>query len=239
MEQKIFLEILKRELKEINIDISDDKANKLYLYMKLLIEWNDKINLTAIIEPNEIITKHFVDSLTVLKYLNKNNKIVDCGTGAGFPGIPLAIVKDDCEFVLFDSLNKRIVFLNDVISKLQLKNVKTIHSRAEDLAENKSYRESFDVAVSRAVANMSTLLEYLLPFCKNGGNAICMKGNNIEEELKNCKNALSILNGKVKKIDTFCLPFTDYKRNIIIVKKGNNISNKYPRKQGKPAKEPL
>ena len=239
MELEEFKESFNRELNEIQIEISEEKVEKFYLYMKLLIEWNEKINLTAIIKPNEIITKHFVDSLTASKWIKNGSKVVDCGTGAGFPGIPLSVLREDCEFVLFDSLNKRVNFLNEVIEKLGLKNVKTIHARAEDLAYEKKYRGNFDVAVSRAVANMSTLLEYLLPFCKVDGMAICMKGANIEEELKNSKKALEILKGKVEKVDNFDLPFTDYSRNIILVKKVGNISDKYPRRQGKPAKEPL
>ena len=239
MEKDIFVERIKKELEEINITISNIQAEKFYLYMNDLIEWNEKINLTAITDEKEIITKHFVDSLTAMKYIKEGNKIVDCGTGAGFPGIPLAIMMEKCEFVLFDSLNKRVNFLNNVISKLGLKNVLAIHSRAEDLAKDNKYREKFDIAISRAVANMSTLSEYLLPFCKNKGIAICMKGNNVEEEIKTCKNALKILNGKILNIDEFNLPFSDYGRNIVIIEKENTISTKYPRGQGKPAKEPL
>lgn len=239
MELEEFKEIFCKELKELQIELSEEKAKKFYLYMKLLIEWNEKINLTAITEPKEVITKHFVDSLTASKWIKEGSKVVDCGTGAGFPGIPLSILRQDCEFILFDSLNKRVNFLNEVIRELGLTNVKTIHARAEDLAYEKQYRESFDAAVSRAVANMSTLLEYLLPFCKTGGIAICMKGANVEEELNNSRKALEILKGKIEKIDSFELPFTDYSRNIVLVKKVSNISDRYPRRQGKPAKEPL
>lgn len=239
MEKEIFKENLIKELSAKNVEFSAEQIDKIYLYMNMLLEWNEKINLTAITEPKEIITKHFVDSLTASEYIKEESKVIDCGTGAGFPGIPLAIYRPDAEFVLIDSLNKRVNFLNEVIEKLGLKNVTAIHTRAEDLAYEKEYREQFDYAVSRAVANMSTLLEYLLPFCKVGGEAICMKGANIEEELNNSKKALEVLNGKIEKVDNFTLPFTDYVRNIIIVKKVAQISNKYPRRQGKPAKEPI
>ena len=239
MEEIEFKNIISNDLSEISINISDEDAQKFFLYMKLLIEWNSKINLTAITEPKDIITKHFIDSLTISKYIKENSRVVDCGTGAGFPGIPLAIIRKDCNFLLFDSLNKRICFLNEIIKELNLKNVIAIHGRAEEIAYDVKYREKFDYAVSRAVANMSTLLEYLLPFCKKDGDAICMKGANIEEEIKNCKNTLNILKGKIEKIDNFILPKSDYSRNIIIVNKIGNVSSKYPRKQGKPAKEPL
>lgn len=203
------------------------------------MEWNQKINLTAIEEPKEVISKHFVDSLTIQKYLGQKNQVIDIGTGAGFPGIPLSIMREDCNFLLVDSLNKRVTFLNEVIKQLQLKNVKAIHARAEEAAQNKAYRENFDIVTSRAVANMSTLLEYLLPFCKVGGTAICMKGSSIQEEVEKSKKALEILKGKIEKIESFSLPFTDYGRNIILVRKIGKISSTYPRKQGKPAKEPL
>ena len=239
MEKEEFKSILKNELSLIEIEINNEQVEKFYLYMKLLIEWNEKVNLTAITEPRDVITKHFVDSCTASRHITKNNRVVDCGTGAGFPGIPLAIIRNDCNFTLFDSLNKRVSFLNEVIEKLSLNNVETIHTRAEDLAYNKEYREQFDYAISRAVANMSTLLEYLLPFCKTGGKAICMKGANIDEELANCKKTLQILNGKIETIDRFVLPKTEYSRNLIIVEKVGNVPQKFPRKQGKPAKEPL
>ena len=239
MEKEEFKKELKEELSLIEIEVNDDQLEKFYLYMKLLLEWNEKMNLTAITEPKDIITKHFVDSCTASKYIEKNSKIVDCGTGAGFPGIPLAIIRDDCKFCLIDSLNKRINFLNEVVEKLELKNVETIHTRAEDLAYNKAYREQFDYAISRAVANMSTLLEYLLPFCKTRGKAICMKGPNIDEEMSNCKKTLQILNGKIEKIDKFNLPKFDIIRHVVTVRKEGIVPQKFPRRQNKPAKEPL
>ena len=230
---------LEEKLKLIDINISEIEIENFKIYMKLLLEWNKKINLTAITNEDDIILKHFVDSLTIKKYISENEKIIDIGTGAGFPGIPLAIMNKYNEITLMDSLNKRIVFLNDVIDKLKLNNVKAIHSRAEELARNKNHREKYDVAVSRAVANLSTLVEYMLPFVRIGGKCICMKGPNIEEELKNAKKAIKELGGEVIKIENFKLPESDNERNIVIIKKIRETSSKYPRKSGTPSKEPI
>lgn len=230
---------LNEKLKLININISEDEIENFKIYMELLLEWNEKINLTAITDENDILLKHFVDSLTIKKYISENEKIIDIGTGAGFPGIPLAIMNKYNEITLMDSLYKRIVFLNDVIDKLKLNNVKAIHSRAEELARNKNHREKYDVAVSRAVANLSTLVEYMLPFVRIGGKCICMKGPNIEEELKNAKKAIKELGGEVIKIENFKLPESDNERNIVIIKKIRETSSKYPRKPGTPSKEPI
>jgi len=225
--------------KQINVDINEEQANKFYKYMELLLEWNEKMNLTAITEPDEVILKHFIDSITVEKYINKEAKIIDVGTGAGFPGIPLSIIRNDLNITLMDSLNKRIKFLDEVIEKNNLINVDTVHSRAEELARNTDYREKFDVATSRAVASLNVLLEYMVPFIKVGGYCICMKGSNVDEELDNAKKALDVLNCKVEKVERFNLPGSDYGRNIIIIKKIGETSKKYPRKPGTPAKEPL
>ena len=224
---------------KISLKFNEKQLNKFYLYMNLLIEWNEKINLTAITEPDEIIIKHFIDSLTIEKYIEENSTLADIGTGAGFPGIPLKIYRDDINIKLIDSLNKRINFLNEVIEKLELKNINTVHSRIEDFGKDKKYREKFDFATARAVANMSTLAEYLIPVVKIKGKCICMKGNVIEEELNNSKNAINILGGKVIKTDKFNLPDTDIERNIIIIEKQKSTPNKYPRKAGIPSKEPL
>ena len=206
--------------------------------MNLLLEWNEKINLTAIIDPKEIILKHFVDSLTIAKYIKDDEKMIDVGTGAGFPGIPLSIVKENIDIVLLDSLNKRINFLEEVKENLKLENITTIHGRAEEFGKNKKERETYDIATSRAVAPLNILLEYLLPLVKVGGKAICMKGSNIEE-IENAKNALEILGGQIEKIEEITLPNSDIKRNIIIVKKVKNTPSKYPRKPGTPSKEPI
>lgn len=239
MELKEFSEELEKLGKLINIDISKDEIVKFYSYMNSLIEWNEKINLTAITEPREIILKHFIDSLTINKYLKNDTRMIDVGTGAGFPGIPISIIRNENEIVLMDSLNKRIKFLDEIIEKNELNNVKTIHARAEELAQNKEYREMFDYATSRAVAGLNVLLEYMLPFVKVGGYCICMKGSNIEEEIKNSEKALEILGGKIVKVDSFMLPNTDISRNIVIIKKVKSTAKKYPRKAGTPAKEPL
>ena len=208
-------------------------------YMKLLLEWNEKINLTAITEEDDIILKHFADSLTISKYIKEGKSIVDVGTGAGFPGMPVKIVREDVKVTLVDSLNKRILFLQDVVEKLGLQKVQTLHYRAEEFGQNKKYRESFDIATSRAVANLSTLVEYLLPLVKVGGICICMKGSEIKEELENSKKAIQTLGGQIEKVEEFLLPGSDIKRNIVIIKKINSTPNRYPRKPGTPAKEPL
>ena len=219
--------------------INNNQLEMFYKYMQLLLKWNEKINLTAITDENEIILKHFVDSLTVLKYIKENDKIIDVGTGAGFPGIPIAIMMPNVKITLLDSLNKRINFLNEVIKELDLKNVETIHSRSEDCGKDMLYREKYDISIARAVANLSTLSEYLLPFVKIGGKMICMKGSEIEEELKNAQYAIKVLGGKIIAKDEFTLPESDIKRNIIIVKKEQYTPKMYPRKAGLPAKEPI
>ena len=198
-------------LSEINIEINENKIDMFYLYMQELLEWNKKINLTAIEDENEIILKHFIDSLTVQKYIKNAQNIIDIGTGAGFPGIPLAIVNEKSNIVLLDSLNKRINFLNNVIQKLELSNVKAIHGRAEDLAKIVQHREKYDIVISRAVAPFNVLLEYMLPFNKVNSYTIAMKGSNIEEvDISN--NALKKLGGKIEKIE---------KINLLINKKKN------------------
>ena len=225
-------------LSEINIEINENKIDMFYLYMQELLEQNKKINLTAIEDENEIILKHFIDSLTVQKYIKNAQNIIDIGTGAGFPGIPLAIVNEKSNIVLLDSLNKRINFLNNVIQKLELSNVKAIHGRAEDLAKIVQHREKYDIVISRAVAPFNILLEYMLPFNKVNSYTIAMKGSNIEEvDISN--NALKKLGGKIEKIEKINLPNTDIKRNIIIVRKIEETPKKFPRKAGIPKKEPL
>lgn len=238
MEKEQFLSAITEYSSSINIMLSEEQKEMFYEYMNILLDWNQKINLTTIIEPEDIIIKHFIDSLTVLKYIkNEKINIIDIGTGAGFPGIPIKIVNDLNNITLLDSLNKRIVFLQNVINELKLKDIVAVHSRAEEYIKLEK-REIYDVAVSRAVANMSTLLEYLLPYVKINGICICMKGPNIEEELKNSKKALNILGGKIINIDNFSLP-DGSKRNIIIVKKVKNTPIKYPRNNNKPLKEPI
>lgn len=224
---------------KIEIELSLDETEKLYKFMYLLLEWNEKINLTAITEPEDIILKHFVDSITIKKYIKSENKVLDMGTGAGFPGIPLKIISSDTYFTLVDSLNKRIIFLNEVCDKLKLDKIENIHSRAEELAKNKKYREQYDVVTSRAVARLASLVEYMLPFVKVGGRCICMKGSNVDEELIEAKKAINVLGGEIEKVDKFLLPNSDIERNIVIIKKIKNTSCKYPRKPGTATKQPI
>ena len=239
MKKEEFKKVLYEKVKKIGIELKEEQLEKFYLYMNILLEWNEKINLTAITNEEEIILKHFVDSLTINKYIEEGKSIIDVGTGAGFPGIPIKILREDLKVTLLDSLNKRINFLNEVIEKLDLKNIKCIHGRAEEFGKNKNYREKYDFATSRAVANMSTLSEYLIPFVKVGGKVLAMKGDKAEEELEEAKKAIKLLGGKVENIDNFYLPDSDIKRNIIIIKKIEKTERKFPRKPGMPAKEPI
>jgi len=211
-----FKQNMKQYAKKIGIVLEEEQIEQFYQYEKLLLIWNEKINLTAITEPEEVILKHFVDSLTISKYIEKGAKLIDMGTGAGFPGIPLKILRDDIEITLADSLNKRINFLNEVIKELNLKNIQTVHTRAEEFGKNKKYRESFDIATSRAVANLSTLSEYLIPLVKPNGKVICMKGSEVKEEVEMAKKAIEILGGKIEQEESFNLPNSDMKIPIYV-----------------------
>lgn len=225
------------KVNSIGIEISQKQAEQFYKYMELLLEWNEKMNLTAITDPEEVILKHFIDSLTIIPYLKEADTVLDIGTGAGFPGIPLKILEENKKFTLLDSLNKRIIFLQTVITELELKNIQAIHARAEEFVSKE--REAYDIVTSRAVARLNVLLEYMLPFVKVGGRCICMKSFEIEEELKEAKKAIEILGGEIGKIDEITLPNTDIKRKIVVIKKVKNTPSKYPRKAGTPAKEPI
>ena len=239
MKEEEFNEKIRESLKELNIELSEKQLNQFYNYMNILIEWNKVMNLTNITETEEIIQKHFVDSLTILKSIKENDSIIDVGTGAGFPGIPIKIAFPETKITLLDSLNKRIKFLEEVINKLELKNIETIHGRAEEVAHNKKYREKYDIAIARAVAPLNVLSEYLLPFVKIGGYAICMKGVKGKEEAEEGKNAIKILGGKITNSREFNLPNTEMARTIIQIEKIKNTEKKYPRKAGTPTKMPL
>ena len=239
MNEKEFIEEFEKCLEKMQIKFSEEQYNQFYKYMNLLIEWNKKINLTAIIEPKEIILKHFVDSLTIAKYIEENKKVADVGTGAGFPGVPLKIMYPQLKVTLLDSLNKRLNFLNQVIEKLGLENITTVHYRAEDGARKAELREQFDCVVSRAVANMSTLCEYCLPYAKVGGCFVAYKSGNAEEEIDKAKKAVHLLGGVKENAIYFDLPDSDIGRSLVIVKKKEPTSKKYPRKAGLPSKEPL
>lgn len=221
------------------MDIDNVSAEKFAVYMELLREWNEKINLTAITDEEGILVKHFFDSCSISEFVDNNSKIIDIGTGAGFPGLPLKIVNDTLNLTLVDSLNKRINFLNEVKNKLGLKNVEIVHGRAEDVGIDNKYREKYDFAVSRAVAELRILVEYLLPLVKVGGKVIAMKGPNIDEEVENAKKAVKLLGGEIERIESFRLGNTDNERTVIIIKKIKNTESKYPRKAGIPRKNPL
>ena len=234
-------DIFIRKLKQIDVTLDQKQMERFELYYEMLIEKNKVMNLTAITEPEEVIDKHFVDSLAINKIVDLKNvkSVIDIGTGAGFPGIPLAIMNPQTSFVLLDSLNKRINFLNEVCNLCNLSNVITIHGRAEEISRKEEYREKFDYVVSRAVANMSTLLEYCTPFLKVGGQFISYKSGKVEEELSGAQNAMKILGCKLNISIDFQLPNTDMDRKFVIYDKINKCAKKYPRQGGKPRKEPL
>ena len=239
MEHTTFNERLLEKASTMGVRFSVEQMDKFYKYMNLLIDWNEKINLTAIIEPNEIILKHFIDSITILKDIKDGSTVVDVGTGAGFPGIPLSIMNPALKITLVDSLNKRLIFLQEVINELDLKNVELVHARAEEFGRNKKYREKFDVSTSRAVANMATLSEYLIPFVKVNGMVVAMKGSDVKQEIDESKRAINVLGGKIFGVEEFNLPDTDIRRNVILIEKEKHTLAKYPRKAGTPSKEPL
>lgn len=220
-----------------NIKINEKQAEKFEKYYNFLIEENKKFNLTAITEKKEVFFKHFLDSVLAEKNITKNAKIIDIGSGAGFPAIPLKILRPDLQIVMVDSLNKRVNFLNQVINLLKLCNISAIHSRAEDYI--KENREKFDFAVARAVAPLNTLLEYLLPYVKVGGKCLIYKSQKLEEELKGSQNALKILCGNVDKIDSFYIEEFDMQRYILVVDKFDHNPVKYPRDKNKPKTQPL
>ncbi len=239
MEEKVFKDKLKENADIIGVSIDNEQLDKFYKYKNLIIKWNEKINLTAITDDLEFVVKHFVDSITINKYIEKNKTIIDIGTGAGFPGIPLKILNKENKIVLFDSLNKRLRVLEDIIDKLNLENVKTLHGRAEETFKNEEHREKYDIAVSRAVAALNVLAELMLPAVKLGGICICMKGNNADTEINEAKKAIKELGGDIVNIEKIILPEFNLERNIVIIKKVKQTPNKYPRRPGTPQKLPI
>lgn len=237
----IYYDMLKMASDNEGLDFDEDKYNKFIKYKELIQEWNEKVNLTAITEDEEIIKKHFIDSLKVFKIeeLKKCKRFIDIGTGGGFPGVPMKIMNPECEMYLLDSLNKRINFLNEVVNQLGLENVNTMHGRAEDYAKDPSYREGFDAVVSRAVANLTVLSEFCIPYLKVGGYFVALKGPAIEEELTDAKKAISILGGRVERIENVDIEGSDLKHNLVVIKKIKETPKKYPRKAGMVTKNPL
>lgn len=230
-----------QELNELGIQLTDVQKGQFDRYYELLIEWNKVMNLTGITDYDEVNLKHFTDSLTIVRIneMNDVSTLIDIGTGAGFPGLPIKIAFPHIKVVLLDSLNKRIKFLDKVIEKLNLDNVVTLHGRAEDYAKKVEYREQFDVCVSRAVANLSTLSEYCMPFIKKGGCFVSYKSAESDEEISKSENAIDLLGGKIDKIEKFILPGSDMGRALVKINKVKNTPKKYPRKAGVPGKEPL
>lgn len=239
MEKQEFKNRLQKKVKQFEISLEEIQLEQFYNYMLLLLEWNEKINLTAIVEPEEIIEKHFIDSISISQYIKSNDSILDIGTGAGFPGIPLKIIMPNTKITLLDSLNKRILFLNTTIDKLKLCNIKAFHGRAEEFNRQINIRESFDTVTSRAVAKLNVLLEYMLPFVKIGGTCICMKSSEIQEELQEAEKAIKLLGGEIRSIEEIILEGTNIKRKIVIIEKIKQTPKQYPRKAGMPSKEPI
>lgn len=234
-------QILEQKLGELGIKQDQNQLERFHKFYQLLIEWNKVMNLTGITEYEDVVEKHFVDSLSIVKAidLTRIHTVIDVGTGAGFPGIPLKIAFPHLRVVLLDSLNKRIKFLDEVISQLGLTEIRTIHGRAEEYARKEEYREQFDLCVSRAVSNLSTLSEYCLPYIQVGGIFVPYKSGEIDDEVEQSKKAVRILGGNIKDVMKFELPGTDIHRSFVLIHKEQHTQKKYPRKAGIPAKEPL
>lgn len=234
-------DMLVEGLKQLNVEVTEAMLQKFQSYFELLIDWNTRINLTSIVEEDEVIVKHFLDSLLIVKAydVSKVKSILDVGTGAGFPGIPLKIIYPHIQLVLLDSVNKKVKFLEEVCIKLDLQNVKCLHGRAEDYSKNGDHREYFDLVVSRAVSNLSTLSEYCIPFTKLGGYFIAYKSSDYELEVEDALYAMQELGGKLEQIVPLRIPMSDITRTYVLVGKSSKTPAHYPRKAGLPAKNPL
>ena len=234
-------DLLIQGLSELNIDITKKQLDQFMKFYQMLVETNKVMNLTSITQIDEVMVKHFIDSALIVKAvdLSQVQTLIDVGTGAGFPGIPIKILFPNIKVTLLDSLNKRLKFLNDVIQKLELENIETIHGRAEDFGKNRAYREKYDIVVSRAVANLSTLSEYCIPFVKKGGQFISYKSAISGEEINKSNTAVKMLGGNIKSQDTVLLPCSDMERTFVVITKEKNTPGKFPRKAGIPSKEPI
>lgn len=232
--------LLKNACNELNLKIDDNQIDEFLKYKQLLLEWNEKINLTAITDDKEIILKHFVDCLTVCKFIDFNNKtFIDVGTGAGFPALHIKIFCKSSAPTLLDSLNKRINFLKTVGNELNLQNITYVHSRAEDAGQDIAFREKYDFCVSRAVANLSVLAEFDLPFVKVGGYFIALKGPLLDNEIIDANKAITTLGGIIEKVETIKIPFTDIEHKLVFIKKLRQTPKQYPRKAGKVSRNPI
>lgn len=233
--------ILEKLSSDIGYHLLDQQMNQFNDFYEMLVEKNKVMNLTAITEYDEVVLKHFIDSIVIYKRISEDNveSIMDVGTGAGFPGIPLKILFPEIRLTLLDSLNKRILFLNEVIHNLGLENIECIHGRAEDIGHLPEYREQYDLTVSRAVANLSSLSEYCIPFVRVGGKFISYKSGNIDDELNDAKTSIHLLGSGIEDVEKYTLPDSDMQRSIVVIRKEKKLSNKYPRKAGMPAKQPL
>ena len=236
-----YFEMLSLACSDVKVNFDSEKYDKFIEYMNMIKLWNERVNLTAITEDDVIIKKHFIDCIKIFKYESLRSKcsIIDVGTGAGFPGIPMNIINNGNKIVLLDSLNKRVNFLNEVINKLNLKNITAVHGRAEDFGQDVNYRERFDFSISRAVANLTSLSEYCLPFLKLNGKFIAMKGPAVTDEINDSRNAIAVLGSSLEKIIEINIEDSDLKHNLVIIEKIKHTPKQYPRKAGMATKKPI